>query len=98
MSSSVNLDNSMRRVAICCIDHAMLLVSNVDVALDEDAQATLATFAAYRKKLKEVLASQNALTTPTPNSSRHNSFSQPQGQLPLIGEKTAATPTGMNMI
>lgn len=89
--SSVNLDNSMRRVAICCIEHALLLVSSVDVALDEDAQATLNTFTTYRDKLKDHLTSQNALKTPvSPNSlsragSRNDSFSQ----LPSIGEKAA---------
>ena len=79
----------MRRVAICCIEHALLLVSSVDVALDEDAQTTLNTFTTYRDKLKEYLTAQNALKTPLSNGvmSRSGSLSSSFSQLPLIGEK-----------
>ena len=94
LCSAVDLDNSMRRVAICCIDHALLLVSSVDVALDDDAQSTLATFQQYRQKLRETLESQNALQTPVIHSlvskSSSSSFSQ---LLPQInGDKPSAKP------
>jgi hypothetical protein len=83
----------MRRVAICCIDHALLLVSSVDVALDEEALRTLSTFESYRAKLRETLEAQNALVTPAIHSPLSRSGSNSFSQLPQIaGEKAAAKP------
>jgi hypothetical protein len=84
----------MRRVAICCIDHALLLVSSVDVALDEDAQTTLNTFQHYREKLREHLETHNTLKTPLDSPGLARSGSNSFSQLPSIGEKPSASKTG----
>ena len=60
----------MRRVAICCIDHALLLVSSVDITLDDEAQDTLDTFSSYREKMIHHLEAHNALKTPEGSARR----------------------------
>lgn len=90
--SSSHLDNSMRRVAICCIDHALYLVSSVDVTLDSDAQACLDKFSEFRSKMIETLEAQNAMSNlQSPLSRECSGNFSASSSLPLIGEKSGAS-------